>query len=134
MTPEQVAGLRVYLALLPAGALVPLPREVVADLLDAPQAGEPAPGALPPPDLDVGALAKRWGRKPGTIRAWCERGTLPGAYRRNRREWRVPVAAVLAFEEAGRKDGEAPAAISPAPAPVRRGRAPDLGAWRKDAA
>jgi hypothetical protein len=44
-------------------------------------------------------LARRWNRAPSTVRAVLEAGELPEAYRHRGREWRVPRAAVLAYEQ-----------------------------------
>jgi hypothetical protein len=46
----------------------------------------------------VDAIAARYGRAPSTIRGWCEAGRFPGAYKLHDREWRIPAAALEAFE------------------------------------
>lgn len=82
-----------------------------------------APAAPPDPievDLTVEQLALRFGRAPSTVRGWLERGDFPAAYRRAGREWRVPPAAVLAYQEHQR-----------ATAPRASGGAVDIGAWRQ---
>lgn len=64
------------------------------------------------------------GRKPSTIRAWCELGQLPGAYKLRGREWRIPAAAI-----AGLSPSRPQAALeSPSPPSL------DLSGWRKDPA
>ena len=71
-------------------------------------------------DLSCDVVAKQLGRKPGTIRGWCARGEIEGAYRLNDREWRIPAASLRAYldKAAERKD-------------PRNGAAPDLGSWRR---
>jgi hypothetical protein len=55
-------------------------------------AGEPAI------DLTVAQVAVRFGKASSTIRAWLEAGEFPGAYKLHAREWRVPIAAIAAFQ------------------------------------
>jgi hypothetical protein len=78
-------------------------------------------------DLTLAEVAAKFGRKsPSTVRLWCEKGWLPGAYRLHGREWRVPLAAVGALQERHRERGRrlAPQA-SPPPATG------SLSDWRK---
>ncbi len=56
-------------------------------------------------DLTVADLATRVGRKPSCVRGWCEQGLIPGAYKLNRREWRIPPASVEAFQAEQRGGG-----------------------------
>ena len=85
---------------LPAGTAVPVPREWLIELL----AGSPEPEpATPPADLTVDEVARRFGRHPSTVRGWIAQGVLPGAYRFRGHEWRVPAAALVAFEETSRR-------------------------------
>lgn len=60
------------------------------------------------------------GRKPSTVRGWCEAGKLPGAYRLRGREWRIPPAALAAIQQAEHE-------------PVTSGGPVDLGGWRRSA-
>ncbi len=86
---------------LPPGAAVTLPADVLREWLD----GEPGTGGQagdgvsqePLVDLTVEDVAKLVGRAPSTVRWWCQKGTLPGAYRLRNREWRVPRAALRAL-------------------------------------
>jgi hypothetical protein len=71
-------------------------------------------------------LAKRYSRKPSTIRGWLERGLFPGAYRLRGRDWRVPASGVEAFGQAERQQDQA-GRERPSP----RGRTVDLTAWRR---
>lgn len=89
-----------------AEALAAVVREAVAAV--------PTGDALPPPALTVAQLATRYGRKPVTIRSWVEAGRFPGAFHVGR-TWRVPVAAVQAF------DTTSPSSVaSPPPARSRK--------------
>ena len=57
------------------------------------------------PGVDEGGMAglaaaeagRVVGRKASTIRNWCAAGELPGAYKLNGKEWRIPSEAVRAF-------------------------------------
>ena len=127
MTPEAAAGLRTLAEALPAGAAVPVPREWLLELLSAsaPFAAS-AVSIAAPADFTVTELAARFGRKPSTVRGWLDRELIPGAYRFHGREWRVPAAALAAFE-ARQRPGEAATIMAPR---ATRTRAVDLGAWR----
>jgi excisionase family DNA binding protein len=50
-------------------------------------------------DLTVEEVATHMGRRASTIRGWLNSGRIPGAYRLNGREWRVPVSALQSFQE-----------------------------------
>ena len=75
---------------LPPGAALTLPRETLLELCGRTHVCNGA-------DLTVAQLAAQLGRQPATVRAWCERGELEGAYKLNGREWRVPPAAVTRY-------------------------------------
>lgn len=86
----------------------------VLELLeDGAEGSSRTPG--PVVDLNVADLAMLFKKRPSTVRAWIERGDFPGAYKLNRKEWRVPASAVDAFQKA------------------QRGRTDDLSAWRHGA-
>src|SRR2546428_6444055 len=95
--------LRTAAAALPPGTLVTLPREALLDVLGG-RGGDGAAatgGDGSPPvavDLTVTDLAQRFRRHPSTIRQWLESGRLEG-YKLFGREWRVPLAAVAAFQD-----------------------------------
>lgn len=61
--------------------------------------GEPQQEA-PPVEVDLTAatVGKLFGRDESVVRGWCRAGLLPGAYRFNRREWRIPRSAVVAMQ------------------------------------
>ncbi|MDX2060103.1 MAG: helix-turn-helix domain-containing protein [Gemmatimonadales bacterium] len=80
------------------------------------------------PDPTVVDLAHRFGRSPSTIRWWIESNRFPGAYRFRGKEWRVPAAAVAAFE-ADERARRTPAPIGAASEGA--GAVVDLGAWRR---
>src|SRR3990167_91071 len=87
-----LAELRELAERLPPGASLNLSREALLDLCGS-EGGLSVDGG----DLTAAQLAERLRRRPSTIRGWCERGELPGAYRLNGREWRIPPAALEAF-------------------------------------
>ncbi|MBX3146967.1 MAG: helix-turn-helix domain-containing protein [Gemmatimonadales bacterium] len=110
----------------PDGTVLTVPRAWLAALLgDAADIG--------PVDLTVADLATRYQRSPSTVRWWLEQGRMPGAYRLQGREWRVPRASLVAFEAAERERQMPTQPPSPAPAgpPVRRAKVVDLGDWRR---
>jgi hypothetical protein len=87
--------------------------------------------SLPPADLTVAHLATRFGRSRGTCRAWVEAGRFPGSYRlHGTREWRIPAAALAAFETTER-ERVSPTIGKPAVPQHRRGGQVNLSAWRQ---
>ena len=77
-------------------------------------------------DLTCEDMAAKFGRTAACVRGWCRAGSIPGAYRLNGREWRVPTAGLRAFLNGQRNGGSAGE-------PRRtkaRGRHGDLSAWR----
>ena len=118
MTAPDLAMLRA----LPDEALVPVSwvRELVGGQNGADSDGDPGIVA----DLTVGDVGQQFGRTPACVRAWCRAGRVPGAYRLNGREWRIPRGGLRAFL-AGERNGQG------SKGPRREGVAVDLGAWRK---
>jgi len=98
---------------LPDDALVPV--SWIRARLDAPALVE-ADG-----DLSCADVAALLHRKPGTVRGWCYRGEIVGAYRLNSRDWRVPRQALRVYLDA-QSNG------SP-----KTGAPVDLGEWRNKA-
>jgi excisionase family DNA binding protein len=129
MTPAQVlAALCALRPGLPEGAAVTVPIAWLSEALDGSgDTGAPSAGPVPRADWTVRELADRFGRRPGTVRAWVEAGRFPGAYRMHgSKEWRIPASALAAFEEAQRQGGrQAGARFRTKP------KAVDLGAWRR---
>jgi Helix-turn-helix domain len=124
VSPDRFLGLRALAEALPEGSAVPVPKAWLLELLDA---GRLDPAQAPAAaDLTVAQVAARFGRNPSTVRGWIERGFIPGAYRFQAREWRVPAASLEAFEANQRTAG------SPRSAGTTRGQrgTVDLGAWR----
>ena len=108
-----LAELRRLAELLPAGGSLTLPREALLELCGGDRGALDLEG-----ELTVAQFAKRLGRKPSTVRGWCERGALQGAYRLNGREWRIPPAAVETFIASQRPN-------------AKRRRRDSLGDWRE---
>lgn len=103
---------------LPAGAQLTLPVSELREALGH-EAG--------PVDLDVAAVARQFSRSPSAVRAWCESGLLPGAYRLRGRGWRIPPAAVVAFKAAQAEQPTLRVAH-----PRTRGKKANLAAWREE--
>lgn len=116
MTPLGLAGLRALAEALAPGTAIPVPRELLLELL-AHQASEHSVDATDPTVEEIGA---RYGRAPSTVRGWCEAGRFPGAYKLHDREWRIPAAAVEAFDATHRAR----------PASHRRRSVRSLSDWR----
>jgi len=119
VTPDTLAALRTLAEALPPGQPVPVPREWLLDLLAT---GGPAPAPALIGDLTCTTAGAILGRHASTVRAMCERGELPGAYRQHGREWRIPAGAVESYRAAQRLPRAArPGADAPA----------NLGRWRR---
>ena len=119
MTAEQRAALRILAKSYPHGSTVPVPCGWLLELLEGGQ-----PSAAPPAleqDLTCKAAGAVLGRHDSTIRAMCERGELIGAYRHRGREWRIPPAAIRAYQDAQRI-GKPPS--------LTGGKLTHLNAWR----
>jgi len=112
------------LASLPDTALVPV--GWVRALLDT-----PAPVPVDTPELSVSAFGRLVSRSGATVRSWCERGLIPGAYKlpgdRRRAAWRIPSASVAAFRQRNASN----TSTTPTPEPVAAAPERDLGAWRR---
>lgn len=115
MASPSIESLRTALAAMPPGSLVP--RDWVLEQLSG---GSPSPLEAPTLiDLTIADLARLFGKRPSTVRAWVERGNFPGAYKLHGKEWRVPRAALETFQQDQRTHMQ----------PNSR-NAPRLGAWR----
>lgn len=116
--------LRRIVSAMPAGASVTLPVSELRGWIE--EDGQPFDDSQEIViDLTVEQIAEQFDRTPACVRGWCRAGRLPGAYRLNRREWRIPRAALAAYLEAER---DRPTASSS----PRRAGGSDLGAWRRD--
>lgn len=113
------AALEPVLAGLPDEAAVTLPVGWLRSKLDG--EGGTADAAV---DMTVAQVGEALDRSPSTIRGWCAAGRIPGAFKLNRREWRVPRASLRRF-----LDAEAQKASSEHDEST--GEAVDLGRWRR---
>jgi excisionase family DNA binding protein len=80
---------------MPPGTLVP--RDWLLDRLSGAETAQAPSTALV--DLTIQDLAKMFGKRPSTVRAWVERGDFAGAYKLHGKEWRVPADSVREFQE-----------------------------------
>lgn len=79
-------------------------------------------------DLTVKKAGELLDRHHTTVAAWCRQGRISQAYKMNGREWRIPPAALEAFQRQLRNgDGDR------SPRPSTNGREADLSAWREHA-
>ena len=100
------------------GATAPVACVLKAVLEDLASLGttEPSDALSSAVDLTVSQVARRIGLAASTVRQMCNRGDFAGAYvPSGGKLWRVPVASVLAWQDAQR---------------ARAGRGEDLGDWR----
>jgi hypothetical protein len=72
--------------------------------------------------LTLEDVASRDGRVVSTVRTWCNSGKLPGAFRLNGRDWRVPAQSLTAWRES--QQNPTPKAASDPPND-------DIGSWRR---
>ena len=105
---------------MPPGSAINLPRADIGQLLDELTSPDGDPREVS--DLTLPEVADRVGLAPSTVRGWCSRGLLTGAYRLSGRDWRISAAALGAFLEA---QGTRQAASSKGSSAVT-----DLSAWR----
>jgi hypothetical protein len=111
-------ALRTLVDAAPVDAVVTVPVRWLREVLEgAPE----SPDVMMAPDLSAAAFAQRFGRSASTVRLWCESGKVPGAWKLNGKEWRIPVAAIEQFRQ---MQG------APAPNAVRPSNG-DLGDWRR---
>jgi excisionase family DNA binding protein len=108
-TTGTLAYLRALAEALPPGAVIPVPREWIVELLEGSGPGPVAVGAGAP-DMTVHDVAQRFGRHASTVRGWIAQDMLPGAYRFRGREWRIPASALAHLENAERKGEGTPGA------------------------
>jgi excisionase family DNA binding protein len=113
-----LADLRRVADLLPPDASLTLSKALLLELL----AGADAPAT----DLTVRELAERLHRAPSTVRGWCEQDRLPGAYKLNGRDWRVPAEAMDSFLADQHSKYATRTYDDTHTSPV------DLGAWRRE--
>jgi len=93
---------------MPPGTLVP--RDWLLEQLSGGSlAASQSPALI---DLTIGDLARLFGKRPSTVRAWVERGDFAGAYKLHRKEWRVPRSAVERFQTSQRRGGKSDRRLS----------------------
>ena len=114
--------LRTLYESMPLGSAINLPREDIGQFLD--ELTRPDDEAREVVDLTLSEVTGRVGRAPSTVRSWCSRGLLTGAYRLNGRDWRVPPTALDAFLDAQGARQTAASKGSPG--------VTDLSAWRSE--
>jgi hypothetical protein len=93
---------------MPPGAL--LPRDwLLEQLSDGAQAPSGSRAPTPPTrvDLSIRDLGRLFEKRPSTVRAWVARGDFPAAYKLHKKEWRIPVSSVEAFQERQRSGARA---------------------------
>lgn len=89
---------------MPPGTLVP--RDWLVEQLTngaGRQSDSDSPAMPGVADVTIAGLARLFGKRPSTVRAWVERGQFPGAYKLHGREWRIPLSAVEAFRDSQRR-------------------------------
>ena len=103
MASPLLESLRATVAAMPPGALVP--RDWLLEQLSGAPPAEAEPDAAQGTlvDLTIGDLARLFGKRPSTVRAWVERGDFPGAYKLHGKQWRVTVASVESFQNRQRR-------------------------------
>ena len=87
---------------LPDGSAVPVPRAWLLELLIGAERPQAAP-TLPLADLTPEEVGAALHRSPVTVRAYANAGLFTGAYRLRGRQWRIPRAALEAFQAAEAK-------------------------------
>jgi hypothetical protein len=112
MASTTVESLRAAIAAMPPGSLVP--RDWLLEQFSDPSPPQPATDstAAPQIDLTIGDLARLFGKRPSTVRAWVERGDFAGAYKLHGKEWRIPIGAVEAFQAKQPRPGKSEARLS----------------------
>jgi hypothetical protein len=86
-----------FLSSLPAGTMLSVEaiRALLAD-------DSPTPEQFHT-DFSADEVGEMYNRTAACIRFWCHAGKLPGAYKLNDREWRIPQDAPNKFQERQRK-------------------------------
>jgi len=119
MTPG--ARLAALLEELPGDALLPA-SWIREQLAEEPREGTAAnAGDTLPSDLTVKRFGAAFGKSASTARLWCERGQVPGAWKLNGRELRIPAGSIELY----RRAQGAPAVSTVPPEPG------DLADWRR---
>lgn len=118
-------ALRALVDASPADAMITVPKPWLSELLAEPLPVGQGEGTALAVDLTVQDVATQFKRGASTIRTWCERGDLPGAYRNRGREWRIPASAIEAMQrEQARRH------VTPRATTSRNGKPTDISSWR----
>lgn len=86
----------------PPGSVIPLPVDTIKQWLNDYPANDPLK------DFEVEEIADLEKRSPVTIRNWCRTGIIPGAYKLNKKTWKIPKASYQRFKENQQQPQEAP--------------------------
>jgi hypothetical protein len=81
----------------PPGTTISVRADWIAELV----AGIPEQREGVEVDLTTGEVGRLLSRDEKTVASWCRSGLLTGAYRLRGREWRIPRAALVAFQRRG---------------------------------
>lgn len=113
-------------AMVPAGWVLDGLDQYVADVQLNPNSPAASPPLTDPVDLTVAEVAAHFGRGASTVRTWLLRGDLPGAYRLNGRDWRIPRTAIATMQREQAKRHREKKTLTP-----RSTGATDLSTWRR---
>lgn len=91
MTMSISDALRTLAEASPPGTNISVSREV---LLSAFSGDSSSPNSGLIKDLTVAQVASHFGRSPGAVREWLNKGFVPGAYKLRGKAWRIPPAAL----------------------------------------
>jgi hypothetical protein len=89
----------------PPDTAVSIPRAWLLELLSGAETTAAGPSPIEV-DLTAAEAGRALHRSDVTVRAYCATGVLKGAYRFRHRQWRIPRAALEAFQAAERKAHE----------------------------
>src|SRR5690349_10946135 len=64
-------------------------------------------------DMSAAEVAAKLGRTASCIRNWCASGVIPGAYRLNGREYRIPTSSLRAYLDGQAAAKEEPKSATP---------------------
>ncbi len=103
--------MRAFVEATAPGCALTIPREVVVEWLTADSIEDAPVDAQERDELTAAEWAALEHRSPGTVCAWLAAGLVPGAYKLNGREWRVPRAGIVAFKTEQARQHPAPERI-----------------------
>jgi len=106
---------------MPPGSSVTLAVDWLRGLLEEEANRE---GDEPAQLLTLAEVAAHVGRAESTVRTWCNGGKLPGSFRLNGRDWRVPAETLSTWLEGQSKAEQTPKGIP-------SHREASLASWRR---